>query len=130
MVEAASRPADWVMAAIVGTAGLQPTLAAVRQGTARHSPTRNAWSAAGELFMAEVARHGTRLLPVEFRALGCFQVLAGSDGEAIDKIYLTASGGPFRRWSRDEMARCDAGTGAHSSQLVDGAEDHHRIRRR
>ena len=69
--EAASLPADWVMGAIVGIAGLKPTLEAVRQGTCTAIANKECLVAAGELFMSEVARHRTRLLPVELGALGC-----------------------------------------------------------
>jgi 1-deoxy-D-xylulose-5-phosphate reductoisomerase len=104
LVEAASRPADWVMAAIVGTAGLEPTLAAVRQGTATALANKECLVSAGEIFMAEVARHKTTLLPVDSEHSAALQVMAGSPVEAIEKVCLTASGGPFRSWSRAEMA--------------------------
>ena len=105
MDEAASLPADWVMGAIVGIAGLKPTLEAVRQGTCTAIANKECLVAAGELFMSEVARHRTRLLPVDSEHSAVYQVLADSDVANIDKIYLTASGGPFRSMSRDDMAR-------------------------
>ena len=105
VAEAASLPADWVMGAIVGIAGLKPMLEAVRQGTCTAIANKECLVAAGELFMSEVARHGTRLLPVDSEHSAVFQVIADSDPETIDKIYLTASGGPFRSMSRDDMAR-------------------------
>jgi 1-deoxy-D-xylulose-5-phosphate reductoisomerase len=103
--EAASLPADWVMGAIVGIAGLKPTLEAVRQGTCTAIANKECLVAAGELFMSEVARHRTRLLPVDSEHSAVYQVLADSEIASIDKIYLTASGGPFRLMSRDDMAR-------------------------
>jgi 1-deoxy-D-xylulose-5-phosphate reductoisomerase len=103
--EAASLPADWVMGAIVGIAGLKPTLEAVRQGTCTAIANKECLVAAGELFMSEVARHRTRLLPVDSEHSAVYQVLADSDVAGIDKIYLTASGGPFRSMSRDDMER-------------------------
>jgi 1-deoxy-D-xylulose-5-phosphate reductoisomerase len=103
--EAASLPADWVMGAIVGIAGLKPTLEAVRQGTCTAIANKECLVAAGELFMSEVARHRTRLLPVDSEHSAVYQVLADSEIASIDKIYLTASGGPFRSMSRDDMAR-------------------------
>ena len=105
VAEAASLPADWVMGAIVGIAGLKPTLEAVRQGTCTAIANKECLVAAGELFMSEVARHRTRLLPVDSEHSAVYQVLADSDLASIDKIYLTASGGPFRSMSRDDMAR-------------------------
>ncbi|MHA1518123.1 MAG: 1-deoxy-D-xylulose-5-phosphate reductoisomerase, partial [Alphaproteobacteria bacterium] len=65
LLDAAGRPADWVMAAIVGAAGLKPTLRAVRQGTATALANKECLVSAGALFMEEVARHGTTLLPVD-----------------------------------------------------------------
>jgi 1-deoxy-D-xylulose-5-phosphate reductoisomerase len=105
VAEAASLPADWVMGAIVGVAGLRPTLEAVRQGTCTAIANKECLVAAGELFMSEVARHRTRLLPVDSEHSAVYQVLADSEIASIDKIYLTASGGPFRSMSRDDMAR-------------------------
>jgi 1-deoxy-D-xylulose-5-phosphate reductoisomerase len=103
--EAASLPADWVMGAIVGIAGLKPTLEAVRQGTCTAIANKECLVAAGELFMSEVARHRTRLLPVDSEHSAVYQVLADSDVARIDKIYLTASGGPFRSMSGNDMER-------------------------
>src|SRR5579875_300912 len=88
VVEAASRPADWVMAAIVGAAGLAPTLAAVRRGA---------------LVTAEAAKHGARLLPVDSEHNAIFQVFAFEQAKAIERIVLTASGGPFRERPREAM---------------------------
>jgi 1-deoxy-D-xylulose-5-phosphate reductoisomerase len=105
VAEAAALSADWVMGAIVGVAGLKPTLEAVRQGTCTAIANKECLVAAGELFMSEVARHRTRLLPVDSEHSAVYQVLADSDVASIDKIYLTASGGPFRSMSRDDMAR-------------------------
>ena len=106
LVDAASRPADWVMAAIVGAAGLKPTLAAVRQGTCTALANKECLVSAGRIFMREVARHETSLLPVE---LGAFSRDAGDErqraGRDIDRICLTASGGPFRSWSPTDMAK-------------------------
>jgi 1-deoxy-D-xylulose-5-phosphate reductoisomerase len=105
--EAASRPADWVMAAIVGAAGLKPTLRAVRQGTATALANKECLVSAGAIFMAEVARHGTTLLPVDSEHSAVLQVMTGTAPERIERVCLTASGGPFRSWSLKQMA--DAG---------------------
>ena len=107
LLEAASRPADWVMAAIVGAAGLKPTLSAVRQGTATALANKECLVSAGRIFMAEVARHGTTLLPVDSEHSAALQAMAGTEPERIERVCLTASGGPFRTWSLKQMA--DAG---------------------
>jgi len=105
LVEAASRPADWVMAAIVGAAGLKPTLAAVRQGTCTALANKECLVSAGRIFMREVARHDTSLLPVDSEHSAAMQVMVGSAPESIERICLTASGGPFRSWSLADMAQ-------------------------
>ena len=104
LIEAASRPADWVMAAIVGAAGLKPTLAAVRQGTATALATKECLVTAGHLFMQEVARARTTLLPVDSEHSAALQVMADTSHDLIECVCLTASGGPFRSWSRAQMA--------------------------
>jgi 1-deoxy-D-xylulose-5-phosphate reductoisomerase len=104
LIEAASRPADWVMAAIVGAAGLKPTLAAVRQGTATALATKECLVTAGHLFMQEVARARTTLLPVDSEHSAALQVMADTRHDLIETVCLTASGGPFRTWSRAQMA--------------------------
>jgi 1-deoxy-D-xylulose-5-phosphate reductoisomerase len=103
LVEAACRPADWVMAAIVGAAGLKPTLAAVRQGTCIALANKECLVSAGPIFMREVARHKTALLPVDSEHSAAMQVMAGGAPESIERICLTASGGPFRSWSLADM---------------------------
>ncbi|WP_417483735.1 1-deoxy-D-xylulose-5-phosphate reductoisomerase [Maricaulis salignorans] len=103
IVEAARRPADWTMAAIVGAAGLKPTLAALRQGRALAFANKECLVCAGALFMREAAACGTRLLPVDSEHNAVFQVFDFERPEAIRAITLTASGGPFRTWSLDRM---------------------------
>ncbi|MGH6865446.1 MAG: 1-deoxy-D-xylulose-5-phosphate reductoisomerase [Methyloceanibacter sp.] len=107
LLDAASRPADWVMAAIVGAAGLKPTLEAVRQGTATALANKECLVTAGAIFMSEVARHGTTLLPVDSEHSAVLQVMADTPEDRIECVCLTASGGPFRSWSLRQMA--DAG---------------------
>jgi 1-deoxy-D-xylulose-5-phosphate reductoisomerase len=104
LVEAASRPADWVMAAIVGAAGLKPTLAAVRQGTCTALANKECLVSAGRIFMREVASYETTLLPVDSEHSAAMQAMVGSAPENIERICLTASGGPFRSWSLTDMA--------------------------
>jgi 1-deoxy-D-xylulose-5-phosphate reductoisomerase len=104
LLEAASRPADWVMAAIVGAAGLKPTLQAVRQGTATALANKECLVSAGAIFMAEVTSCGTTLLPVDSEHSAALQVMTGTAPECIERVCLTASGGPFRAWSLKQMA--------------------------
>jgi 1-deoxy-D-xylulose-5-phosphate reductoisomerase len=103
IVEAAARPADWIMAAIVGAAGLRPTLEAVKQGGALAFANKECLVCAGALFMAAAQASGTRLLPVDSEHNGVFQVFETERRHAIHSITLTASGGPFRTWSLDAM---------------------------
>jgi 1-deoxy-D-xylulose-5-phosphate reductoisomerase len=103
LLEAASRPADWVMAAIVGAAGLKPTLRAVRQGTLTALANKECLVSAGDIFMAEVARAGATLLPVDSEHSAAMQVMTGVKPERIERVCLTASGGPFRSWSLEQM---------------------------
>ncbi|HKB22205.1 MAG TPA: 1-deoxy-D-xylulose-5-phosphate reductoisomerase [Methyloceanibacter sp.] len=103
LLEAASRPADWVMAAIVGVAGLKPTLEAVRQGTATALANKECLVSAGDIFMTEVARAKTTLLPVDSEHSAASQAMVGTSRERIERVSLTASGGPFRSWTREQM---------------------------
>ncbi|HVC54589.1 MAG TPA: 1-deoxy-D-xylulose-5-phosphate reductoisomerase [Stellaceae bacterium] len=99
LVEAVERPADWVMAGIVGAAGLEPTLAAVRQGRIVAFANKEVLVCAGSLFMREVAAHGATLLPVDSEHNAIWQCFDFSRVEGIEKITLTCSGGPFRERS-------------------------------
>ncbi len=103
--EVAARDADWTMAAIVGAAGLKPTLAALRQGRALAFANKECLVCAGALFMDEAARCGTTLLPVDSEHNAVFQVFDRAQRNAIRSITLTASGGPFREATREAMAR-------------------------
>jgi 1-deoxy-D-xylulose-5-phosphate reductoisomerase len=104
VVEAAARPADWVMAAIVGAAGLLPTLTAVRRGALIALANKETLVCAGSLMMAEVASHGATLLPVDSEHNAIFQVIDLDRLEFVEGITLTASGGPFRTLTRAQMA--------------------------
>jgi 1-deoxy-D-xylulose-5-phosphate reductoisomerase len=103
VVDAAARPADWVMAAIVGAAGLAPTLAAIRRGAMVALANKEVLVCAGSLVMEEAARHGAKLLPVDSEHNAIYQVFDAAQPDAIDRIILTASGGPFRELSFDAM---------------------------
>ncbi len=104
LIEAAERPADWVMAAIVGAAGLAPTLAAVRRGAIVALANKEALVCAGPIMMAEVRANGATLLPVDSEHNAIFQVFDSARREAIERIILTASGGPFREFDLAAMA--------------------------
>lgn len=104
LIEAAGRPADWVMAAIVGAAGLAPTLAAVRRGAIVALANKEALVCAGALMTAEVEASGATILPVDSEHNAIFQVFDFERREMIDRIILTASGGPFRELDRQAMA--------------------------
>jgi 1-deoxy-D-xylulose-5-phosphate reductoisomerase len=103
LIEAAQMGADWTMAAIVGCAGLPPTMAAIEAGKTVALANKEALVSAGELMMAAVARSGATLLPVDSEHNAIFQCLAGGKIEQVRKITLTASGGPFRTYSLDQM---------------------------
>lgn len=105
LVDTASRPADMTIAAIVGCAGLAPTMAAIEQGRSVALANKEALVSAGEVMIAAVARHGTTLLPIDSEHNAIFQCLAGNDLAQVRSITLTASGGPFRNWSAAELAR-------------------------
>jgi 1-deoxy-D-xylulose-5-phosphate reductoisomerase len=103
LVEAAKLNVDWTMAAIVGCAGLPPTMAAIEQGRTVALANKEALVSAGALMMAAVERSGATLLPVDSEHNAIFQCLAGGRIEQVRKITLTASGGPFRNHSLDQM---------------------------
>ncbi len=104
LIEAASRQADCVMAGISGAAGLRPTLAAVAQGRRVALANKECLVCAGEMFMEAVRKSGTELVPVDSEHSAVFQAIAGTDPAAIERIVLTASGGPFRTWSKERLA--------------------------
>ncbi|MBV0911983.1 1-deoxy-D-xylulose-5-phosphate reductoisomerase [Anianabacter salinae] len=103
LVEAADRPADWIMSAIVGAAGLAPGFRALRQGTTLALANKESLVTAGPLLMAEAARHGARILPVDSEHSAVFQALVGEDMAAVERIVITASGGAFRDWPLEDL---------------------------
>ncbi|MEO0990977.1 MAG: 1-deoxy-D-xylulose-5-phosphate reductoisomerase [Pseudomonadota bacterium] len=103
LIEAALRPADWVMSAIVGFAGLPPGLAALRQGTTLALANKESLVCAGPLLMAEARRHGATILPVDSEHSAIFQALVGEDVAAVERIIVTASGGAFRDWPLEKL---------------------------
>ena len=105
LVEAAARGADITVAAIVGCAGLAPTMAAIERGGVIALANKEALVSAGDVMTAAVARHGATLLPVDSEHNAIFQCLAGNDISHVHAITLTASGGPFRDWSLEQLQR-------------------------
>jgi 1-deoxy-D-xylulose-5-phosphate reductoisomerase len=110
VVEAAERDADWTMAAITGAAGLASTLAAIRRGKAIALANKEALVCAGEVMLRAVAEAGATLLPVDSEHNAIFQSMADGNHGAIERIILTASGGPFRTATLEEMARATVET--------------------
>ncbi|MGE0256592.1 MAG: 1-deoxy-D-xylulose-5-phosphate reductoisomerase [Alphaproteobacteria bacterium] len=104
LIEAAARPAELVMAAIVGSAGLAPTLAAVRRGAVVALANKECLVSAGDTMLAEVRRCGATLLPVDSEHNAIFQVFDAAQPDSVEKLILTASGGPFRTFTREQMA--------------------------
>ena len=104
VVDAAALPADWTMAAITGAAGLAATLAAIRRGACVALANKEALVCAGEVMLAAVRQAGATLLPVDSEHNAIFQSLADGNHGAVEKIVLTASGGPFWTASLEEMA--------------------------
>ncbi len=96
VIEAAMRPADWVMASIVGAAGLEPTMAAVRRGAVIGLANKECLVCAGDLMIAEIKKCGATLVPVDSEHSAIFQVFDFDNAEKVEQIILTASGGPFR----------------------------------
>jgi 1-deoxy-D-xylulose-5-phosphate reductoisomerase len=105
VVDAASEPADWTMAAIGGAAGLPATLAAIRRGGVVALANKEALVCAGDVMLRAVSEAGATLLPVDSEHNAIFQAMADGNRGAIEGITLTASGGPFRKATLEEMAR-------------------------
>jgi len=102
--EAARRPADWVMSAIVGAAGLPPGLAALEEGATLALANKESLVTAGPLVLETAEKHGGRLVPVDSEHSAVFQGLVGEDIAAVERIIITASGGAFRDWPLEKLA--------------------------
>jgi 1-deoxy-D-xylulose-5-phosphate reductoisomerase len=102
--EAARRPSDWVMSAIVGAAGLVPGLAALETGATLALANKESLVTAGSLVMQTARKHGARILPVDSEHSAVFQALVGEDMAAVERVIITASGGAFRDWPIDRLA--------------------------
>ncbi len=103
VVEAAQRPAEWVMAAIAGSTGLGPTLAAVERGGTVALANKECLVCAGALFMSRAAAAGTTVLPVDSEHNAVFQALTAGRRCDVKRITITASGGPFRTWTIEQI---------------------------
>ena len=104
MIEAAARPADWIMSAIVGAAGLPPGLEALRHGTTLALANKESLVTAGPLLLGTAKKHGATVLPVDSEHSGVFQALLGEDINSVERIVITASGGAFRDWPLEDLA--------------------------
>lgn len=104
ITECATRPADWIMSAIVGAAGLAPGLAALEQGSTLALANKESLVCAGALMLGTAKRCGTRILPVDSEHSAIFQALIGEDIAAVERIIITASGGAFRDWPLEKLS--------------------------
>lgn len=112
LLEAASRPADWTMSAIVGSAGLAPGLRALANGGTLALANKESLVCAGRLLLGEAERHGATILPVDSEHSAVFQALVGEDIEAVERIVITASGGAFRDWPIERLKTATAAEAA------------------
>jgi len=105
LAEAAARPADWVMSAIVGAAGLKPGMVALEQGATLALANKESLVCAGRLLLGTAARSKARILPVDSEHSAIFQGLVGEELSAVERILITASGGAFRDWPLEDLAK-------------------------
>ena len=101
--EAATRPADWVMSAIIGAAGLVPGIEALKQGATLALANKESLVCAGRLILETAQTHGAAILPVDSEHSAIFQALIGEDMAAVERIIITASGGAFRDWPIEKL---------------------------
>lgn len=101
--EAADRPTDWCMSAIVGLAGLAPGMRALRHGGVLALANKESLVSAGPMIMAEAAKYGATILPVDSEHSAIFQALTGEPRDAVERVIITASGGAFRDWPLDDL---------------------------
>lgn len=105
IVEAAYRPADWTMSAIVGAAGLAPGFAALSQGRVLALANKESLVTAGPLLMSEARRHDATILPVDSEHSAVFQALTGEEMTTVERVVITASGGGLRDWPMEKLAQ-------------------------
>jgi 1-deoxy-D-xylulose-5-phosphate reductoisomerase len=103
IIEAAARPADWVMAAVSGAAGLKPALAAVDRGATVALANKECLVCAGDMFMQRAAKAGACILPADSEHNALFQALSSGNREELVRVIITASGGPFRTWAAADI---------------------------
>ena len=103
IIEAAARPADWVMAAVSGAAGLKPALAAVDRGATVALANKECLVCAGDFFMDRAAKAGACILPSDSEHNALFQALASGNRDELVRVIITASGGPFRTWTAADI---------------------------
>jgi 1-deoxy-D-xylulose-5-phosphate reductoisomerase len=104
LCDAARRPADWVMSAIVGAAGLPPGLAALEEGTCLALANKESLVTAGPLILGTAEEYEARVLPVDSEHSAVFQALVGEEMDAVERVIITASGGAFRDWPLEKLA--------------------------
>lgn len=103
IIEAAARPADWLMAAVSGAAGLKPALAAVDRGATIALANKECLVCAGDLFMQRAVKAGACILPADSEHNALFQALSSGNRDELTRVIITASGGPFRTWSAADI---------------------------
>ncbi|MBN8959984.1 MAG: 1-deoxy-D-xylulose-5-phosphate reductoisomerase [Rhizobiales bacterium] len=103
IIEAAARPADWLMAAVSGAAGLKPALAAVDRGTTVALANKECLVCAGDFFMQRAVDAGARILPADSEHNALFQALSSGNRAELTRVIITASGGPFRTWAAADI---------------------------
>ncbi|WP_315806588.1 MULTISPECIES: 1-deoxy-D-xylulose-5-phosphate reductoisomerase [unclassified Bradyrhizobium] len=103
IIEAGARPADWVMAAVSGAAGLKPALAAVDRGATVALANKECLVCAGDMFMQRAAQAGACILPADSEHNALFQALSSGNREELVRVIITASGGPFRTWAAADI---------------------------
>jgi 1-deoxy-D-xylulose-5-phosphate reductoisomerase len=105
VTEAARRPAEWVIGAITGAAGLEPALAAIERGATLALANKECLVCAGTLFMRRAKERGATVLPVDSEHNALFQAMTAGNRADVTKVIITASGGPFRTWSKDDIRK-------------------------
>ncbi|MFQ3348593.1 MAG: 1-deoxy-D-xylulose-5-phosphate reductoisomerase, partial [Paracoccaceae bacterium] len=103
LIDAADRPCDWALSAIIGVAGLAPGFHVLRHGAILALANKESLVTAGPLLLAEAAKYGTRLLPVDSEHSAIFQALVGEEINSVERIILTASGGALRDWPYEKL---------------------------
>lgn len=120
-------PVDTVVAAMVGSAGLEPTINAIKAHKKICLANKETLVVAGELILSLVSQYHVSLLPIDSEHSAIFQSLVGEDMNEVDKILLTCSGGPFRLFTHDQPALGDRSRCPAPSYVGHGCEDHHRL---